>query len=159
MSENSTPTYTSEERVMAGLAHISVMMFGWGIIVPVVVWVTEREKSRFASFQALQALAYQLFSMLLYMVCVTGIMIPAMGIQFLAFTIPNDPNAAAPLFALSPLLGMLAVFCFMGLYTLVGIIGAILSFTGKDFHYPLLGNWMERYLSSAIAVEEEKDAV
>ena len=143
---------------MAGLAHISVVMFGWGIIVPVVVWVTEREKSRFASFQALQALAYQLFSMLLYMVCAIGVMIPAMGIQFLAFTIPDDPNAAAPLFAFIAILGMMAVFCFMGLYTLVGIIGGILSFMGKDFHYPLLGNWLERYLSGAIAAEEGEDA-
>jgi uncharacterized Tic20 family protein len=153
MSENSAPTYTSEERVMAGLAHISVVMFSWGIIVPVVVWVTEWEKSRFAIFQALQALAYQLLSMLRYMVCAFGIMIPAMGIQFLVFTTPDDPTTAMPLFAFIPLLGMMAVFCFMGLYTLVGIIGGILSFTGKDFRYPLLGTWMERYLSGAITAE------
>jgi hypothetical protein len=33
-----------------------------------------------------------------------------------------------------------------------------MSFTGKDFQYPLLGNWMARYLSSGVAVEDEEDA-
>ena len=156
MSENSIPTYTSEERVMAGLAHISVVMIGWGIIVPVIVWVTEREKSRFASFQALQALAYQLLFMLLYMICSFGAMIPAMGVQLLVFNVPNSSDSVAPYFALTPVLAMLAIFCFLGLYILVGIIGSIMSFTGKDFHYPLLGTWIARYLSSAITDEDEE---
>jgi uncharacterized Tic20 family protein len=156
MSENST--YTSEERIWAGLAHLSVLLFGWGVIVPVVVWITQREKSRFASFQALQALAYQLLAMLFYMVCSFGVMIPALGIQFF-FLFTSEPTTDfMPLVAFTPLLGTLLVFCVMGLYVLVGIVGGIMSFTGKDFQYPLLGNWMARYLSSGVAVEDEEDA-
>ena len=49
----------TEERIWAALAHLSVLAFGMGIVLPVVMWAEQRRKSNFAAFHSLQALGYQ----------------------------------------------------------------------------------------------------
>ncbi len=58
MTESMTPT--QDERVMAALAHISAILPFMGVTPPIVIWVTQKGKSKYVAFQALQALAYQL---------------------------------------------------------------------------------------------------
>jgi len=53
-----------EERVLAGLAHGSVLLGPLtngvgGIVTTLVVWLIQRDKSAYVAFQALQALVYQ----------------------------------------------------------------------------------------------------
>lgn len=50
---------TQDERIMAALAHVTVIWPTLGMIAPIVIWGTQREKSPFVGFQALQAAAYQ----------------------------------------------------------------------------------------------------
>src|SRR6266540_725044 len=52
-------TLTTEERVWAVLSHLSALGFGMGILLPVIGWSEQRRKSKYASFQCLQALGYQ----------------------------------------------------------------------------------------------------
>ena len=51
---------SQDERIMAGLAHISAILPMMGMVAPIVIWVTQKDKSKFVSFQALQAVSYQL---------------------------------------------------------------------------------------------------
>ncbi len=51
---------SQNDRIMAALAHVSALLPFWGVIAPIVIWVTQKDKSRFVAFQALQALAYQI---------------------------------------------------------------------------------------------------
>ncbi len=43
-------TATPDERIAAALAHGSTILFGFGFIVPLIIWITQRKKSAFASF-------------------------------------------------------------------------------------------------------------
>src|SRR4026207_2562388 len=50
---------SNEERIWAVLAHLSALAMGMGLLLPVVGWSEQRIKSKYASFQCLQALGYQ----------------------------------------------------------------------------------------------------
>src|SRR5215213_6657549 len=52
-------TPTTEDRVWAVLSHLSALAFGMGILLPIIGWSEQRRKSKYASFQCLQALGYQ----------------------------------------------------------------------------------------------------
>nr|NIV37945.1 DUF4870 domain-containing protein [Anaerolineae bacterium] len=62
MSEQLAPT--QDERVLAGLAHGSILLGLFtsgvgGIIAALVIWATQKEKSAYAAAQALQSMVYQ----------------------------------------------------------------------------------------------------
>jgi uncharacterized Tic20 family protein len=143
---------TQDERVMAGLAHLSALIPMMGMIAPIVIWVTQKENSKYVAFQSLQALAYQIT-----MVIASFIGWACYGISFFGifFTIPFaatpgsteqvSPLAIVP--ALFPFLTFGLIF-FSG-FILIGyaIYGGVRAFMGKPFRYLLVGNWVDRYLN------------
>jgi uncharacterized Tic20 family protein len=48
------------DKIMAALAHISALLPLMGVIAPIVIWATQKDKSEYVAFQALQAVVYQL---------------------------------------------------------------------------------------------------
>ena len=92
MNNNST-----ENRLLAALAHGSVVTQGIGILVGVLVYITQREKSREAAFQGLQAAVYQLINLIIAIV-----MWMAWGLLYGLSMIPllaqaeTNPDAAPP---------------------------------------------------------------
>jgi hypothetical protein len=47
---------STENRLLAALAHASAAAQGIGVLVGVLVYISQRDKSRYAAFQGLQAL-------------------------------------------------------------------------------------------------------
>jgi uncharacterized Tic20 family protein len=153
MSNVEALTPTQDERVMAALAHISALLPMMGVIAPIVIWVTQKEKSQYVAFQALQALAYQLTMIMAWFV--------GMGCYMLSFfgtfiTIPfssssGNSHSVSPLFGLTfiiPFLVFGAIFCGGFLFVIYGVIGAIMAFQGKPFRYFVLGKSLERFMQS-----------
>ncbi len=150
----------SEERLWAAIAHATAMLIGWGLIGPVLVWVMQRRKSAYASFHALQALTYQVFFMLYYTVMIT-----CLSLLFVAFTFgfiiamePSGMSEPPLLLFIGEFAYFLGMFAAFGVYVLLGLVGAGMCLAGKDFRYPLLGRWIERYLgrrAASAAVQEE----
>lgn len=128
-----------EECLMASFAHASVVVFGPGILVGVLVWLTQKEKASFASRQRLQAAVYQLIGMIVVMALWI-----AWGIFYALTWIPlvqypeQLEDAPPPIFWIGlasmvvPLLGMLA-------WSLYGLWGALRSLRGHDFRYLIIG--------------------
>jgi len=150
--ENLLQTPTSDERVMAGLSHVAALIPIVGIIAPIVIWVTQKDKSRYVHFQALQALVYQLAIIVGYFIWMGCYMLAIFGTVFtLPFTgsnggpQPDSPFAFVP--ALFPILFM-CVFFLLGLAVAAyAIVAAVQSFQGRPFRYVLIANWVDRYLS------------
>jgi uncharacterized Tic20 family protein len=132
----------TENRLLAALAHGSVVMQGLGLLVGVLVYVTQREKSRYAAFQALQAAVYQLVNMILI-----GVMWAIWGVAYAGmlstmFSLPRNAQPPTSFFIVLgatgiPLVFMLAVDIF-------GLLGALRTWQGREFRYPLLGGWLDR---------------
>ena len=147
-----TLTPTQDDRIMAALAHIGALLPMMGLVAPIVVWVTQKDKSKFVHFQALQALIFQLTMVLLYFLSMGCYMLSFFG---MFFTIPFTESAGSsaepdPLFFVS----FFIPFVVMGVMTLgglvfiiYGIIAAIMTGQGKDFRYLLVGKWTERFLA------------
>ena len=57
-------TYTQDERLMATLAHGSIVTGQIGIIAAVAIYLTQKDKSRYIAKQAAQAALYQLVGLL-----------------------------------------------------------------------------------------------
>ena len=51
---------SQEERLLAAIAHSGAMLPFLGFIIPLHIWITQRDWSKFVQFHALQALIYQL---------------------------------------------------------------------------------------------------
>ena len=138
---------TQDERTMAALAHASVIVFGMGIIASVVIWVTQKELSRYVAFQALQATVYHIVgfcifmaSMLCWLILYFASFIPLM----VAATQGSDDP---PLGFLLAMLLMVVPLIFMGLWIVGGLWGAVRAFRSSDFRYLIIGDQVERWLA------------
>lgn len=141
-------TPTQDERVMAALSHISTLLPMVGVIAPIVIWITQKDKSKYVAFQALQALAYQLTMILAWFIGMGCYMFSFFGTFF---TIPfsDSSQSASPLFALGfiiPFLVFGAIFIGGFFFIIYGIVGAVMAFQGKPFRYIIIGNRIERFM-------------
>lgn len=125
---NNPDAISSDERLWAMLAHLSGLL-GWVIaigqyLVPLIIFLVYRERSRFVAYHAMQQLLFQLF---LLAVCIA---LAIAGVVMWVIT------CGFGLVLVIPLLLALAI------YALVYIIwAAIEAYNGKWFRIPLVGDW------------------
>ncbi len=62
------PAHKQDERILAAMAHGAILIPIYGIIIPAIIWITQKDKSRYVSFQSLQALVYHLMLLFLYVI-------------------------------------------------------------------------------------------
>jgi hypothetical protein len=136
---------TGEERLLAALAHGSIVIAAPAPAVSLLVWFAQRDRSPFTAFQALQAAVYQIAGLLVATSCwicwsllYTLSLIPIIN----SASSSDDP----PLIFWLGLASMILPFGVMGLWWLYGLIGGIACGMGRDFRYLLLGQWLQRYL-------------
>ena len=138
------PEPSSDERLMAAIAHGSVVISGPGIVVGMLIWLTQKEKSPYAAAQALQAAVFQLLGTvaiivlwIAYTVFVTIAFIP----------IVQNPalyeNAVPPLFWPS-MASMFIPLAFMVVWWLYGLWGALKCWRGEEFRYVFIGKLIPR---------------
>jgi uncharacterized Tic20 family protein len=146
---NEERVITQEERVLAGVAHGSILLGIFtngigGIAAALIIWVTQKEKSAYAAGQALQALVYQVAATVLTWLlwCCWGVAWMGMLLPPL-FANPDAYQAAPPPGLWVGLILMIIPFGIMGLITLYGLWGAVRCLSGHDFKYAIVGNWLE----------------
>jgi uncharacterized Tic20 family protein len=158
-------TSTTEERLWAVISHISAIGFGMGILLPVVGWSDQRQKSRYASFQCLQALGYQSLGYTLWLLSYLLIMILSLIVFAIALgTAQGNSASAGTATAISITILMIVIVGMFGIYYLLPVIAAIACALGRDFRYPILGNRLAKYLGyqqtddrSPWLIEEHED--
>lgn len=137
-----------DERILAALAHGSILLGIFtngvgGIAAALVIWLTQKEKSAYVRFQALQALVYQA----LIFVVTMGLWF-CWGMSWLVLLMPPliaNPDAYqnAPPPGLWAGLSLMSVPVCIGLITLLyGLWGAVRCLSGRDFRYLGIGNWV-----------------
>lgn len=150
--ENASQMSPQDERVMAGISHISALIPMMGLFAPIIVWVTQKDKSEYVAFQSLQALAYQLAMVVGYFIWMGCYMVSIFGTVFTMTIVAPEggPNSSSPFgmgFAMLPFLFMCVFFLVGFLVTAYAIVGAVQAFQGKPFRYLLIGQWVERYIA------------
>lgn len=136
-----------DERIAGAIAHGSVLVFGLGILVSAIVWLLQKEKSRYTAGQALQATLYQFVGFVVYIIgwCCWGVLYAA---SFMPIVLEPDRYADSPpaFFWIATAL-MIVPLIMMGIWVLGGLWGSVRSLQGKPFRYIWLGNLVERYLA------------
>lgn len=136
----STQQASSDERLLAALAQLSVVLPFVGFLVPLHIWLTSREWSRCVQHHALQALFWQLVSSGLTLAY--GVIVVAGIYGSLAV------GAESPL---GP--GMVALRCILFLLgaggyafaVFAGIRAARKIRAGFDHIYPVVGDWIANH--------------
>ena len=134
---------SQEERLLAAIAHSGALLPFLGFIIPLHIWITQRDWSRFVQFHALQALIYQLampssFSAV-YLLGIWGLY----GSMLAGLPVSLGAIPSGLLTLRCVLVGMVLIG--WGLTLLLGL-GASRILAGRDFLYPLLGRWLVSYM-------------
>jgi uncharacterized Tic20 family protein len=134
-----------ESRLLAALAHGSIFLQGAGILVGVVVYLTQREKSKYAAFQALQAAVFQLISTIfvvgMWIVWTLFYMLSLIPVIQAVDAAPNAPPPPIFWIGMGSMVIPFVVMIVIGLY---GLWAAIRALQGKDFRYLIIGPALEK---------------
>ena len=137
---------SKEESLMTLLSHLSVFIPNIGILAPIIIWVTNKEKSDFVRFNALQAIFFQLIFFILMMLFIfVGIILMLIAIPWFDLSSNAEPGI---LFFLS----MVFMFMYFPLGIIFGIYAAVASaksFKGRIFKYAIIGRIIERKVYSS----------
>lgn len=148
MTTGENTEISSDDRVMAALAHF------FGLFGALIVWATQKDKSRFVKFQALQSLAFggvlSVVTMLATM-CMMGVtMLGIMGTVFASAQTSASPGDV-PSLTMVAILWPMSFMCLMPLSfgaALVQMIAAISVATGHNWRYPLIAQRVEAYMGA-----------
>jgi uncharacterized Tic20 family protein len=147
MSEKAT--LRQEEKVLAGLAHSSVVLGLFtngigGIVAALVIWASQKEKSVYAARQALQALVYQGVTFVVTMLawCCWG----AVWMALLFPPLLTEPARYANTVPAGMWVGLSLIvipLAIWGLTILYGLWAAARCLGGHEFRYVIIGKWLE----------------
>ncbi len=141
-------TITPDESLLAGISHL----FGW--LAALIVWATQKDKSRFVRFQAIQSMAFDALVFIFNLIALSIITVIILGVLMLGigdlaiFGTNGNPNAdtvrtVVAAMAATPFL-IACIFGPISIAILVArIMAAVQTFQGKNFHYPWLGKQLE----------------
>ncbi len=118
----------------ATVAHASIVLFGGGILIAVVIWIIRKDESRHTSFQAAQAAVWQtIFVLLLF------VLDRLLGRFLIVGLLLGD--AVLPLLCYRAFLALVAAP-----FIVMGLLAALRTWNGETFRYPLIAQWVEKYL-------------
>ena len=151
----------TDEWTAAALAHASVLITlilgmagGIGILVgpviPLVMYLGYRGKSRFVAFHALQSLAYHVTGVLSYVILV-AVMAVWVAIAWIVSGLLSAVLVGLllmPFALLLTLLTTLLLVCIPFAWLGYGLYAAYQVYQGRNFQYWLIGEWLEREVKS-----------
>jgi uncharacterized Tic20 family protein len=153
LNDQNVNLISPDERILAALAHITILVPFMGIIAAIVIWVTQKEKSRYVGFQALQATVFQLILVLAWFIgmgCYMGSFI--LSFVGMAGFASSGSTLSGPAQGFG-VLGVLIPFIVFGLimltglvFIIYGIVAALQALRGNAFRYAIIGDRIERFL-------------
>ena len=148
---------TANERTWAALAHASVLLtFALGVstgglatvvaaLVPLLIWLSFRDRSRFVAFHAMQATVFQLGSLVAWI----GLLVVGLAILIPTWIVTALLLVILVGFLLLPLALVLTIALPSALVALpfaslvYGLYGAYEVYAGRPFRYWLVADWIE----------------
>lgn len=141
--ENTTETIatpTSDEKLLAMLAHLSIFL--GGIILPIILWATQKDKSKYVTFNSLQAIFYHLAYLLIIVVFVLFMVFVMLiaGVGFAGFGHTGGHDGSMPVSMIITMIimyGGIFVFMFTGIGYAIYL--AVKSYKGEVIMIPVIG--------------------
>jgi len=134
---------TQEDRMLAAASYLGYLVGFW-LVVPIVVYVLKREKSRFVAFHALQAIVIHVLGI---PVLIFGMVFPLVMTAVIALAVqPKGANQEAfgVVMMLAYLLGMLVPW---GVYLALSVVCAVRAMQGRMARFPVAAWLTDRFLA------------
>ena len=131
----------SDDKLMSILSHLAILIPNIGILAPIVIWLTQKEKLKFVRYNAVQAIFFQLlFFILLMLSLFIGIILMAISIMLTNVGNGGEPGA---FFWVS--MGIMNLyFPLWFFFSIYAIVAAVKSYRGKIFRYLIIGKIVEK---------------
>jgi uncharacterized Tic20 family protein len=148
-----------EFRWVAAMGHFSILIMIWGMLAPLTAWMLQGRQSHFLKFQSIQTLLYQAITTIIYFI---GGFMYLFGFLFLLAGMGGirEPNlnSSTGMFGIVVFAVALVIsFVLILLVPLLHILGQWAGYRvlkGDDYHYPLVGNLTEKWISKKRSLEE-----
>ena len=147
-----------EENWVAGICHATIISRLWGIVTPLVVWFTQKERSARLRFQAMQAVIYQGTGLAAYLIGIVLYMVAFFGMMFMLViggVMSGGKDIQGPgAVMLVVFFGVLMLFWFLfavilPIYYLLGGFAGLRLMQGHPFRYPILGKIIEKRMETS----------
>lgn len=137
MKETSSSHLTNDEKLIALFSHLS--LFLGGIILPLIFWIINKDKSKFATFHSLQALFFHITYVILIFVLIFFFALAGVGFGFIATAARHNAGGAGGAFVFI----LIAFYAFLFVY-IFGCMGyaiymGIKAYNGELKKYPVIG--------------------
>jgi uncharacterized Tic20 family protein len=150
-SVDGIPYRDAQERIMAALCHLNVILVITGTLVPFIVWVMERGKSMRLQKEALGSLIWQGAQGIISVVIgILGSMAAGFFPWLLYVSIEQPGQGITdgmPLYlmggGLAFLFGLLVGLLILAFFQVYGLIATAKVSQGKEFTYPLIQKWIK----------------
>ena len=131
----------SDNKLMSLMSHLAIIIPNIGIIAPIVIWVTQKDKSKFVRFNAIQAIFFQLIFFILLMLSIfIGLILMFISIPLMSTSPGGEPGI---LFWVS--MGIMNFyFPLWAIFSIYAIVAGVKSFKGKIFRYIIIGKIIEK---------------
>lgn len=140
------PSISQEIRLLAAISHASVIFTNIGFFIPIVIYLTQKKKSSYLGFQALQALIWQIV-MFVFTILTSSCMVGSIFIPVLFATSTQNERllefSGGGIFFAVIISVFLMTFGNLA-FIIYGIIGAVRTYQGKDFRYVFIGNRIDK---------------
>lgn len=139
-----------EDRWVAAMGHVSVIILIWGILSSITAWIVQGKRSPFLKFQSVQAAVYQVLvnvlNFLAGAIYIFGFFI------FLALTGfesggPSSTGMVGLGALFVSLLCAMLILLVLPLFHILGQWAGYRVLKGDDYRYPLVGKQVERWLA------------
>ncbi len=152
----------NEDRWVAAMGHFSVIIALWGMLAPFTAWVLQGKRSLFLKFQSIQTLVYQAGVTLLFfgagVIYMFGffVFIVMTGFGRNLSAMNSSVGIIGLVFLFGSMLIALVIILIVPLFHILGQWAGYRVLKGDNYHYPLLGNMVEKQLSKLTVQEKPK---
>lgn len=127
-----------DERMLGLFSHLS--LFLGGILVPIIFWIINKDKSKFVTFHSLQALWFHIAYAIVIIVMVLVLVVGGIGMGLLTQG-AHATKSGAPVFVIIMIVAFYA-FLFASIFAAIAysIYMGIKAYHGELKKYPIIGN-------------------
>jgi uncharacterized Tic20 family protein len=131
----------SDDKLLSMLSHLAILIPNIGILAPIVIWFTQKDKSKFVRYNAIQAIFFQLLFFLLLMLSIfIGIILMAVSLILTNATSGGEPGT----FFWVSMVIVNFYFPLWFFFSIYAIVAAVKSYKGKIFRYLVIGKIIEK---------------
>jgi len=127
----------SDEKILALFSHLSIFL--GGIVLPIIFWAVNKDKSRFVRFHALQAIFFHIAYIAIVVAVVIIMALVGIGLGVLSAGTFAAGKDGSFIFIIAMVLCYGLIFISIFIFIGYGIFVGVKSYKGELRRYPIIG--------------------